>query len=308
MSDDNTIEIDDDSVDVEVEETGTEETVSEDSKVEVEASEEGSDDELERYSKNVQKRIRKLTDKSREDKFDREEAVRVAKMLQEENSSLKVRMQQLDTGYMAEYGGRLQSQKAAAHSLYKEAHENGDSESLLSAQEALSRIAIEEQRYGMAKARQEQQAQAYQNQPPPQPRPVQAQAQPVQQPVDPKAKAWTEKNSWFGQDDVMTASAFAIHNRLEREGFDMGSDEYYSEIDRQLRENLPNKFSDASSKKTGGGSQVAPAGSSASRSTKSGRKTVSLTSSQVAMAKKLNVPLDRYAKEYLKSTQKANNS
>jgi hypothetical protein len=215
-------------------------------------------------------------------------------------------MQQLDTGYVAEYGSRLESQKAAAHNAYRAAHEDGDSEALLQAQEALSRIAIEEQRFQVARSRQQaQQPQPQQQQV--QQQQVQQQPQQQAQQVDPKAKAWTEKNTWFGQDDVMTASALAIHNKLEAEGFDMGSDEYYNTVDSQIREYFPDKFSDSQPKKSGGGNQVAPAGSSASRSTKQGRRTVKLTPSQVAMAKKLNVPLDRYAKEFLKTSEKANN-
>ena len=277
----------------------------EEPKVEAKVPEEGSDEELETYSKGVQKRIKKQTAKFHQEKRDKEEAMRVAQMQQQEIANLKARMQQLDTGYVAEYGGRLESQKAAAHNAYRAAHEDGDSEALLQAQEVLNRIAIEEQRFQVARSRQQAQQQQPQQQVQQQPQ-QQVQQQQAQQ-VDPKAKAWTEKNTWFGQDDVMTASALAIHNKLEAEGFDMGSDEYYNTVDSQIREYFPDKFSDSQPKRSGGGNQVAPAGSSASRSTKQGRRTVKLTPSQVAMAKKLNVPLDRYAKEFLKTSEKANN-
>jgi|TARA_R100001463_G_scaffold22361_1_gene53637 hypothetical protein len=282
----------------------------EEPKVEAELSEEVSDEELETYSKGVQKRIKKQTAKFHQEKRDKEEAIRVAQLQQQEIAALKSRMQQLDTGYVAEYGGRLESQKAAAHRAYKIAHEEGDSEALLAAQEVLNRVAIEEQRFHVARARQQQaqqQPQQQVQQPQQQVQQPQQQMAPPPQQVDPKAKAWTEKNEWFGKDEVMTASAFAIHNNLEAEGFDTGSDEYYNAVDRQLREYFPEKFSDAQPKKTGGGNQVAPAGSSASRNVKSGRRTVKLSPSQVAMAKKLNVPLDRYAKEFLKTSEKANN-
>ena len=288
-------------VKAEVEEPKAEEPV-----VEKELSDEVSDEELATYSKGVQKRIKKQTQKYHQEKRDKEEAIRVAQMQQQEIADLKNRMQQLDTGYVAEYGGRLESQKAAAHRAYKVAHEEGDSEALLAAQEVLNRVAIEEQRFQLAKARQQQTQQQVQQQVQ-QPQQPQQQVAPPPQQVDPKAKAWTEKNEWFGKDEVMTASAFAIHNSLEAEGFDTGSDEYYNAVDRQLREYFPEKFSDAQPKKTGGGNQVAPAGSSASRNVKSGRRTVKLSPSQVAMAKKLNVPLDRYAKEFLKTSEKANN-
>jgi hypothetical protein len=131
-----------------------------------------------------------------------------------------------------------------------------------------------------------QQAQKPQAQP-------QRQAQPPK--PDPKAQSWAEKNEWFGQDRIMTTAAFAIHQQLiEDEGFDPSSDEYYNEIDGRLRREFPHKFEKA--KKSGGASQVASAGNSASRSTKQGRRSVKLTHSQVAIAKKLGVPLEEYAK------------
>ena len=203
-------------------------------------------------------------------------------------------MQALDTGYLSEYGTRLQSQTEAAKRAYKEAYEAGDTDRMLEAQQALSNIAIETQRYNTAKARAEQQAKmpVQQAQPVQQaaPQPQQQQAKP-----DPRAQGWAEKNTWFGQDKVMTASAFAIHQQLvEEEGFDPATDEYYTEVDRRIRSEFPHKFQTA--KKTGGGSQVASAGNSASRSNKQGRRSVKLTHSQVAIAKKLGVPLEEYAK------------
>ena len=168
----------------------------EEPKVEAKVPEEGSDEELETYSKGVQKRIKKQTAKFHQEKRDKEEAMRVAQMQQQEIANLKARMQQLDTGYVAEYGSRLESQKAAAHNAYRAAHEDGDSEALLQAQEALSRIAIEEQRFQVARSRQQAQEPQQQVQQQPQ---QQVQQQQAQQ-VDPKAKAWTEKNTWFGQD------------------------------------------------------------------------------------------------------------
>jgi len=164
----------------------------EEPKVEAKVPEEGSDEELETYSKGVQKRIKKQTAKFHQEKRDKEEAMRVAQMQQQEIANLKARMQQLDTGYVAEYGSRLESQKAAAHNAYRAAHEDGDSEALLQAQEALSRIAIEEQRFQVARSRQQaQQPQPQQQQV--QQQQVQQQPQQQAQQVDPKAKAWTEK-------------------------------------------------------------------------------------------------------------------
>ena len=256
----------------------------------------GSDDELGEYSKNVQSRIKRLTEKYRKEERDREEAVRLSQSLLEENKKLKSRMQQLDTGYLSEYGTRLQTQTEAAKRVYKEAYEAGDPDRMAEAQMAMSNLAIEQQRYNNAKARadQDQRLQTQRAQAPQQQAPAAATPQPQQAKPDPKAQGWAQKNTWFGEDRVMTTAAFAIHQGLiEDEGFDPQSDEYYTELDKRMRREFPHKFQ---SQKSGGGTQVASAGSSASRSTKQGRRTVKLTPSQVAIAKKLNVPLEEYAK------------
>ena len=256
----------------------------------------GSDDELGEYSKNVQSRIKRLTEKYRKEERDREEAVRLSQSLLEENKKLKSRMQQLDTGYLSEYGTRLQTQTEAAKRAYKEAYEAGDPDRMAEAQMAMSNLAIEQQRYNNAKARadQDQRLQTQRAQAPQQQAPAAATPQPQQAKPDPKAQGWAQKNTWFGEDRVMTTAAFAIHQGLiEDEGFDPHSDEYYTELDKRMRREFPHKFQ---SQKSGGGTQVASAGSSASRSTKQGRRTVKLTPSQVAIAKKLNVPLEEYAK------------
>lgn len=261
----------------------------------VEASDQASD-ELDSYSKGVQNRIKKLTEKYRQEERDKAEAVRLSQQLIEENNKLKSRMQALDTGYLSEYGTRLQSQTEAAKRAYKEAYESGDADRMIEAQQALSNIAVETQRYNSAKARAEREAQRPQQAEPqvaPQPQP---QPQQQQMPTpDPKAQTWAEKNEWFGSDRVMTTAAFAIHQQLvDEEGFDPNTDEYYNEVDSRIRKEFPHKFQTA--KKSGGGSQVASASSSASRSNKQGRRSVKLTHSQVAIAKKLGVPLEEYAK------------
>jgi len=255
--------------------------------------------ELDSYSKGVQNRIKKLTEKYRQEERDKAEAVRVSSQLLEENKQLKSRVQALDTGYLSEYGSRIESQTEAAKRVYKEAYEAGDTDKMLEAQQALSNIAVETQRYNTAKARAEQNAKVQvQRQQQQQQQAAQPQAAPQQQQqqADPRAQDWATKNEWFGQDKVMTAAAFALHSQLtEDEGFDPSSDEYYTEVDRRIRAEFPHKFQTA--KKSGGGSQVASAGNSASRSTnKQGRRSVKLTHSQVAIAKKLGVPLEEYAK------------
>jgi len=268
-----------------------EEPVKEASEEKQEVSEQ---DELDSYSKGVQTRIKKLTEKYRQEERDKSEAVRLSQELIEENKKLKTRVQALDTGYLSEYGTRLQSQTEAAKRMMKEAYEAGDSDRVVEAQQLMSNIAAEQQRYNTAKAQAERQAKVQVQQ--------QEQSQQQQQPAqqqrpqpDPRAVAWKDKNEWFGADKIMTAAAFALHSQLtDEEGFDPNSDEYYSEVDKRLRHEFPHKFSET--KKSGGGSQVASAGNSASRSTKQGRRSVKLSHSQVAIAKKLGVPLEEYAK------------
>jgi hypothetical protein len=264
-------------------------------RLETTKAETGSEDELGDYSKNVQSRIKRLTEKYRKEERDREEAVRLSQQLLEENKKLKGRMQQLDTGYLSEYGTRLQTQTEAAKRAYKEAYEAGDPDRMSDAQMAMSNLAIEQQRYNNAKARTEQdQRLQVEREQAPQQAPVAPPPQPQQAKPDPKAQGWAQKNTWFGEDRIMTTAAFAVHQGLiEEEGFDPNSDEYYTELDRRMRKEFPHKFQ---GQKSGGGTQVASAGSSASRSTKQGRRTVKLTPSQVAIAKKLNVPLEEYAK------------
>jgi len=277
---------------VETPEEGTVEASTEE-KVEVttEAEEKPQGDELDSYSKGVQSRIKKLTEKYRQEERDKGEALRVSQELLEENKKLKSRVQALDTGYLSEYGTRLESQTDAAKRLYKEAYEAGDSDKMLEAQQLISTIAVEQSRYNTAKARADQQAKTpVQEQPKPQEAPVQQRPQP-----DPRAQDWAEKNAWFGDDKIMTTAAFTIHQQLvEEEGFDPKSDEYYSEVDSRMRKEFPHKFQTA---KKSGGAQVAAAAASASRSTaKTGRRSVKLSHSQVAIAKKLGVPLEEYAK------------
>jgi hypothetical protein len=255
---------------------------------------EGSDeDELSAYSTKVQTRISRITEKYRKEQRDREEATRIAQKLLEENQQLKSRVQALDTGYLTEYGSRLEHQEHLVKGAYRVAYESGDSDAMLAAQEDLAKIVLEKQRYATAKQRSEAAAAPQRTE---REVPVQTQQQPQPQAPrpDPKAQGWAEKNKWFGEDRIMTTAALSIHQTLiEDEGFDPNTEEYYTEIDRRLRSEFPQKFA---ARKPGGGSQVAPAGNSASRSTTQERRTVRLTPSQVAIAKRLNVPLEEYAK------------
>jgi len=287
---------------VEVEETGSEApeekvaTQEPEVKVQEEAPSEEAGDELETYSKNVQNRIKKQTAKYHQEKRDKEEAQRFAEKLLQENNNLKAHNKQLDSGYLNQYGAKVDAQLQSARQAYKEAYESGDSDAVVKAQEYLSRATIDSDRYNVAKQRADQRLSVEQTQPEGQRQAVAPQqaAPPPPRQEDPKAREWAEKNTWFGQDEVMTYAAFGIHRKMvEEEGFDPLSNEYYTEVDRRLLSEFPAKLG---VKKTGGSTQVAPAGSSASRNTKKGRRTVTLTPSQVAMAKKLNVPISEYAK------------
>ena len=272
-------------VEVTFDESGKKVNTDDDDAPQVEAVEEdSSEEELDSYSKGVQKRIKKLTEKYRFAERDKQEAARLAEMLKKENDQLKNKLSNLDQGYITEYGTRLESQKTTAKQAYRDAHERGDPDAMYEASQALSKIAIEEERYRMAKQRQESQSVQ---------QPAQQMEQPVQQKPHPKAEKWAAKHEWFGEDEIMTNAAFVIDKQLLEEGFDGTSDEYYSELDARLRNRFPNEMGGT---KNGGSSRVASASTSASRSNKQGRRTVKLSPSQVAMAKKLGVPLEEYAK------------
>ena len=284
-----------------VEEEGVEVTLEDDKKavnsqeepVEVQdeqPAEAASEDELDNYSKGVQKRIKKLTEKYRYAERDKEEAARLADVLKKENEQLKTRLNNLDQGYLSEYGSRLESQLEQAKRAYTDAHERGDADALFQSQQALSQIAIEQERYRLAKQRQDQQA----TQPVSQPTEIQQEAAPQPTQPDPRAEKWAERNEWFGDDEIMTQAAFVIHNNLvNEEGFDPSGDDYYNELDSRLKARFPNELG---AKQNGGSTRVASASTSASRSSRQGRRTVKLSPSQIAMAKKLNVPLEEYAK------------
>ena len=252
-------------------------------------TEEPDDKELQDVGKRAQDRIKKLTTKYKNEERAKQEAERKAQEAALENEQLKERLKNLDHGYISEYGTRLDAQLEQAKKNYRDAHEAGDVDKMFDAQQALSKISIEQERHRIAKDRQEAQVKQVEQQT----QQPQAQSQPQQAPVDPKAQAWAEKNEWFGEDQVMTSTAMGIHQKLSEEGFDLSSDEYYDEIDRQLKNLFPEKFNNG--RANGGSARGAPADTSASRK-KQGRRTVRLSPSQVAIAKKLNVPLEEYAK------------
>ena len=249
--------------------------------------------ELEDYSEGVKRRIAKLTRKMREAERREQAALDYAKKVQAEQESLKTRFSKLDTGYVSEMENRIKSSLEAAASKLAKAREDGDLKAEIAAQTEISRLGYEEARLTEIKSKQESAPKAEEKvvqQP-------QYQPQEQQQPVnpDPKAQEWAQKNTWFGQDEAMTYTAFSLHKKLvEEEGYDPQTDEYYSEIDKRIKLEFPHKFGKVTSETTAKPTQVV---ASASRNSKPGRKTVKLTPSQVAIAKKLGVPLEEYAKQ-----------
>ena len=247
------------------------------------------DDQFQKAETSTQKRIDRLTKKMREAERREQEAIRYAQGVQNESQQIKQRMQTLDTNYVSEYSNRVSTQMQQAESALARAIEIGDSQATVEAQRALTGLAIQADRAAQAKAqsaRAQQQAQAaaqYQAQ-----RPM-----PAQQPKrpDPKAEQWALKNSWFGSDEAMTYAAFGIHKKLvEEEGFDPQSDDYYTELDNRIS----SKFNTGATASNRRPAQTV-VGASRNSSGRSGRK-VRLTPSQVAIAKKLGVPLEEYAK------------
>jgi len=241
-----------------------------------------------------QRRISQLTAARKQAEEEAAAAVEYARQMQAQNEEYKQRLSTLDRGYMSEYEGRVTTQEAQAKRALAEAHEAGDYEKLADAQTAISQIAIEKERLRLQKQRSEQQAKEYAAQQQAQQQPRQQAPQPQR---DPKLESWLEKNKWFGSDKVMTGAARAIHETLvAEEGYNPTTDEYYAEIDRRMRSEMPNKF--ASNKKNV--QSVTPSGNG-SRSLVNGRKKqVDLNPGQVALANKLKIPLEKYAAEVAK--------
>jgi len=263
---------------------------------EVKESEKEETDELDNYSDSVKKRISKLTSKFREEERQRQAAIEYAEAVKKQNEELQSRLSKLDTTYVGEFDTRVQSQSIAAKEAYRKAVEDNDVDAMYEAQQNISRIALEEARLNQIKQQREEQAKA-QEANGAAPAPAQPSATPPPPPKpDPKAEEWAQKNTWFGQDQTMTYAAFGLHKQLiEEEGFDATSDEYYTELDNRIRTEFPHKFQETQKKSSG--PRVASAGTTASKSSSpKGRRTVKLTPSQIAIAKRLNVPLEEYAK------------
>lgn len=274
-------------------------------KIERAASAAPSDEgEHEEYSASVQKRIDRLTRKMREAERQREEALRYATTVKSEADQMRSRMQHLNAGYLSEHESRLALEQRQAEALLKHAVSVSDADLTVEAQRKLSELAVARDRFQTAKSNYEQNKEqaAQQARPPAAAQPA---AQQAPQPAaprrpDPKAEAWASKNAWFGKDEAMTFAAFGIHKRLvEDEGFDPQSDDYYSELDQRMAREFPHKIQRSPQPETqvrpaqtvAGVSRNNPASGGASRARK-----VRLTPSQVAIAKRLGVPLEEYAK------------
>jgi len=291
-----TIELEEDNQESSAVEAADSDSNSDETRTKVRKSSDG-DDELESYSEGVKKRINQLTARRKAATEEAEAAVQYAQQVHQENQQMKARLQQLDQGYRSEYEGRVVSQEQQAKRALTEAHEAGDYEKVAEAQSALSQVAIEKERIRLqtAKAKREEQQRQYEAE-----QQQQRQQQPQQQQrqaADPKLEKWLSKNDWFEKDNVMKAAATAIHNQIVgEEGFDPTTDEYYSEIDKRIRKEMPHKFQAKQQN-----AQVVTPASGNGRSLKSGRKrSVELTPGQVAFANKMRIPLEVYAKEVVK--------
>ena len=239
-----------------------------------------------------QKRSDRLPKLRREAERREKDAIAYAEAVKKESEELRAKMRNLDQGYVQEYSGRVESELESAKTSLRQAMSIGDTDAAVEAQERLAQLSVAKERARQAQAQMERQRQAE----------PQQEQEPAQQNYnqseprrpDPRAEEWAEQNDWFGKDDAMTYAAFGIHKRLvESEGFDPTSEDYYSELDRRIADEFPHKLG-----KTGQqSSRPVQTVASASRPAKnSGRRKVKLTSSQVAIAKKLGVPLEEYAK------------
>ena len=245
------------------------------------------DEELEDYSQSVQRRIDKLTKKMREAERREQAAIDYAKKVQEENKNLQATSMTTSRERVTADEAQIQSTEALLNTAYQQAIEQQDVTKQVEAQQKMAQLAIEKERLRLRKSKLDQQeASKTVEQPSVEQivnQPTQQQAQP-----DPRAQEWAQDNKWFGTDKAMTYTAMSLHDEIVNEGFDASSDEYYNEIDRRIRKEFPHKFEDQNRPTQKVGSAV--------RKSSNGRRTVKLTPSQVAIAKKLGVPLEEYAK------------
>ncbi len=281
----------DEKLDVRTDENNKEQ--SEEKQEEVKEETKKEDDKLEEYSKGVQSRIAKLTRKMREAERQRDAATEYARSVEEKRKALEKRFEKTDADYIKKFESSIATGLEAAQKELAAAIDAGDAKAQVEANKRIATLSFENAKLQQTKDARESMVSK--------PSEVKAPEQSVTQAElsDPAAEAWAAKNTWFGQDRAMTYTAFEIHKDLvDKEGYDPKSDEYYAEIDKRIRVDFPHKFAKTDVKQT---TEPVQTVASAKRSVKPGRKTVKLTSSQVAIAKKLGVPLEEYAKQ-LKNT------
>jgi len=257
-------------------------------------TETASTEEMDDYGKKVQSRIDKLTKKLRESERREQAAIQFAQGVQSEQQKLQGKVKSLDSGYLTEFSTRVEAETAETKKALKAALDAGDIDQQVDANQKLARLAIEHERVKATQAQRERLKKEMEargidpNQPQMPQQPVQRPQQ-TPPPPDPKAEDWASKNTWFGEDEPMTLTSFSIHRKLMEEGFDPQSDMYYNEIDKRMKDTFPHKFEQSSTP-----TQTV---ASANRGGPIRRKgTVRLTPSQVAISKKLGVPLSEYAK------------
>ena len=246
-------------------------------------------DEVKEYSEGVQKRIAKLTRKMREAERQKEEAIAFAEATNKQKSELEGRLSKLDKSYTSEFESRVKNSMVAAKQALKTAIESQDVEGQIAAQEQIANLTMDSARLNAMKVAEESK-----------PKEVNVTPQQTRQAAqtDPMAEAWASDNSWFGNDSAMTYTAFDIHKQLvEKEGFDPKSREYYAEVDKRIRVEFPHKFDKIEDNTTERAKPVQNVASAKRSASTKGRKTVKLTPSQVAIAKRLGVPLEEYAKQ-----------
>ena len=258
------------------------------------------DDKLEEYSKGVQARIAKLTRKMREAERREQAAIEYARSVEEKRKQMETSFQKSDLANLERFEKNIDAGLQAAERELAAAIESADAKGQIAANKRIAELSFENARIKQAKQQREQVKTEEPVKPADSGNIQQNQLENTPMP-DPKAEAWATKNTWFGTNRAMTNTAIAHHQDLENEGYDTTSDEYYQEIDRRMKVDFPAKFGNNQAEKTSAPVQTV---ASASRSVKPGRKTVRLTSSQVAIAKKLGVPLEEYAKQ-LKNTEGA---
>ena len=278
-----------------------EETKEQETKTEEPTEEKKEDSELEVYSRGVQSRIAKLTRKMREAERREAAAVEYASALEHKRRLDNERFQKIDSDYTKRFEENVKSGMESAQKELAMAIEAGDAQAQVTANKRIAALALENARLEQQKTTTPDEVPVRASQGGDIDRPIPRRTEP-DIPPDPKAEAWAAKNSWFGSDKAMTYTAFEIHKDLtDKEGFDPHSDEYYAEVDKRMRVDFPHKFGNTEDKPT---TKTVQSVASAKRTTKTGRKQVRLTSSQVAIAKKLGVPLEEYAKQ-LKLTEGA---